>query len=131
MENIRIPSARNTPGIDFDFSAHRLTMRGESYPEDASAFYQPLLKALEQYLTGGRARTIDFDVYLTYFNSSSTKALFRIFDLLEEASRRGDEVRVNWYYHEDDDNIMEFGQDFREDFEVLTFTLCALPPEAG
>ncbi len=125
MDNLRIDPTRNTPEIDFDFRRHSLLIRGESYPENAADFYAPVLAWLEEYLGALQSCEVVLRVDLTYFNSSSTKALFRIFDLLEDASGGGNTVRVRWHYDVDDDNILEFGEDFREDFARLLFELCA------
>ncbi len=46
MDRIQIPATSRSPLVDFDFAAGRLLLRGESYPEDAAAFYGPLLQAL-------------------------------------------------------------------------------------
>lgn len=58
---------------------------------------------------------------LAYFNSSSTKMLFSLFDVLNGKAADGTPVILNWYHDEDDDTLFEFGQELCEDFTALTF----------
>ena len=126
MENLKIAATERSPEVDFDFKHGILSLRGESYPEDASTVFGPIFSALEQFLAtvGNREVRIDFD--LTYFNSSSAKALMNMFQLLDHAAAAGANVRVTWFFAPDDDTMKEFGEDFSEDLEHVTFNLVAI-----
>jgi hypothetical protein len=128
MDRLQLPQTERSPLVDFDFDRHRLCLEGESYPEDAAAFFGPLLSALDHYLASLRAdppeAALVLDLRLSYFNSSSAKALMNIFQRLEAAARAGVGVLVNWHYQTDDETMMEFGEDFREDFRAARFELC-------
>ena len=123
MEKILKEATDRTPAVVFDFEMGKLSFKGESYPEDASAFFGPLHNALEEFLKGDFEH-LAFDIELAYFNSSSAKALMNLFQLLESAAEEGKKVDVNWVYNEDDDTMQEFGEDFASDMEHLTFNLC-------
>lgn len=120
MQDLYIPATATSPEVDFRFSADRLALVGESYPENAAAFYGPLLEALRDYLAEARGRSIEVRVELKYFNSSSTKALFNIFELLHAATG-ANEVKLHWYYDEEDETILEFGNDLHEDFPGIHY----------
>jgi hypothetical protein len=131
VQSLAIAGTDNTPEVDFDFAASELWLRGESYPENASAFFCPVIDALEAYLAEARERTITLNIGLIYFNSSSTKAIFHILDLLLAASEHGrNEIVVNWYHDPEDDNMREFGEEFAEEFPSLTFRVRSLEEEA-
>jgi hypothetical protein len=121
MENFFISATPSSPEVDFRFDQHTLSMKGESYPENAAAFYVPLIEQVKVYLGSCDKATITVNVSLAYFNSSSTKMLFSLFDLLNEAALVGNHVRLNWFHHEDDDTILEFGEELRADFGALDF----------
>lgn len=123
MENLRIEATERSPEVQFDFAAGRLALRGESYPEDASAVFGPIFGALQAYLAELGQGEVRFDVELVYFNSSSAKALMNIFLMLEKAAAAGASVVVNWAYAPDDDTMKEFGEDFSEDLEYVVFNL--------
>lgn len=124
MEALIIPSTNRTPAIEFDFANHHLTCKGESYPEDAAAFYGLILAKTKEYLDELNGAAVVVDIKMEYFNSSSAKALMNFFQLLELAAAEGKQITVNWFYQEDDDTMQEFGEDFSEDLEHVTFTLC-------
>ena len=45
------------------------------------------------------------------FNTSSSKCILDVFKKLETLS--GTEVKVNWYYEEDDEDMLEAGEDYQ------------------
>lgn len=127
MKKIIREASDRTPGVVFDFKNGTFSFKGESYPEDASAFFGPLHQALKEFLEGPFEGPIVFDVKLDYFNSSSAKVLMNLFQLLEDAAENGGKSTVvNWHYHEDDDTLQEFGEDFASDMEYTAFNLCVL-----
>jgi hypothetical protein len=101
-----------------------LTIRGESYPENAAAFYAPIIEGLRLYLASCSNAVITVDVTLTYFNSSSTKMLFSVFDALDQAASSGNDVLVRWYRDAEDETILEFGEELQADFTAIQFTDC-------
>lgn len=121
MENIYIAATPSSPEVNFDFALHQLSIRGESYPENAAAFYGDLIKGLGEYLAGCEETSITVDIALAYFNSSSTKMLFNMFEAFNDALNNGNTVIVNWYHDEEDDMILEFGQELSDDFPGITF----------
>ncbi|MDV3239514.1 MAG: DUF1987 domain-containing protein [Gammaproteobacteria bacterium] len=121
MDDLFLCGTASCPEVDFRFSEHRLALRGESYPENAAAFYGPLIERLRTYLERLREAEVTVDVALRYFNSSSTKLLFNLFGMLNEAARSGNTVVVRWHYDPDDDNMSEFGQELKMDFADIRF----------
>ncbi|ETU73410.1 DUF1987 domain-containing protein [Pseudomonas aeruginosa] len=124
MDNLYIEATATSPVVDFQFDRHQLTLRGESYPENAAAFYAPITQQLRGYLATLQGNAVTVDIALAYFNSSSTKMLFSIFDALDESARHGNTIRVNWYFDEEDETIFEFGEELKADFEAIEFNDC-------
>ncbi|MFP4452722.1 MAG: DUF1987 domain-containing protein [Desulfobacterales bacterium] len=85
-----------------------------------------MLQWLETYLNQLEDETVEVDVELIYFNSSSSKVFMNFFDMLEDAARRGVSVVVNWKYHKDNDTALECGEEFQEDMENVSFNLVEL-----
>ncbi len=123
MDNLEIKATSRTPEVFFDFNNNRLKMSGESYPEDAMEFYNPIFGALDAYLGKLGNRNCRFDFELFYFNSSSAKAIMMLMDKLDEAARNGWAVEVCWYYDAEDDTMEELGEEFGEDLNHAKFTL--------
>lgn len=121
MQDLYIPAERDKPEVDFKFSRHYLCLRGESFPENALAFYGPVVSALMGYLAATRDTPITVDIELRYFNSSSTKIMLNIFRMLDQASSNGNTVHLNWRHDADDDTVAEFGDDIASDFITIKY----------
>ncbi len=122
MDNIKIEATERTPEIDFNFEKATFTIKKESYPEDITDFFGPVIQALKAWLESQDGTNIVFNFELIYFNSSSAKVLMDLFDMLDEAAT-ANKVTVNWIYEAEDDNMEELGEDFGEDLERATFNM--------
>lgn len=124
MPNLELAKSTDTPAISFDHERGTLRIEGESYPENAMEFYRPVLESLNIFVEE-REIALEVEFRMLYFNSSSSKCLLDLFDILEEYAASGKKVTVNWYYQEDDEDIKESGEDFAEDlkldFELIPF----------
>lgn len=122
MTELLIAATASSPEINFRFDSRSLSIKGEAYPENAALFWGEIINAVRDFLAQDESQeTITVDVALAYFNSSSTKMLFTLFDALNEKAAAGTPVVLNWFHDEDDDTIFEFGQELCEDFTALTF----------
>jgi hypothetical protein len=130
MENLEIRATERSPEVRFDAVARVLSLRGESYPEDASTLFGPIFAWLDRFLAGPPGQPVRVEFELIYFNSSSAKALMNIFLLLDKAAAAGTPVTVVWHYSADDETMKEFGEDFAEDLEHVAFNLVEQPAGA-
>jgi len=124
MKNLVIEATKQTPKVSFDADNHVLEFQGESYPENMALFAVPIFSWLEEYLEQLGDQPITVNIELIYFNSSSSKMLLDLFDQLEEeVEDNGKNITVNWIYDADNDSAEEYGEEFQEDIESLTFNL--------
>jgi len=123
MERINIAKTARTPQIDFDFASNEFVIAGESYPEDASTFFGPLLERITKYLSGLSGAEISFRFEMIYFNSSTAKIVMELFEALEETAASGNQVTITWVYEAGDDNIKELGEEFAEELSDAKFML--------
>ncbi|WP_312982056.1 DUF1987 domain-containing protein [Atlantibacter sp.] len=124
--SIALAATHSTPEVHFDFPGCRLMIKGEAYPENAAAFFRPLLEAVETWLQESAVpHPVAVHVALSYFNSSSTKLLFEFFDALNRFAQAGKPCHLHWYYDAEDDISEEFGQELSLDFPALNVTLIA------
>lgn len=126
MENISIKAGDRSPAVEFRFNENRLSLSGESYPEDTATFFGPVLKALSGYCESTPSRQIAFDISLAYFNTSSAKVLMNMLQMLEARAKGGTDVCINWFYQRDDEVLQEFGEDFSRDLQHVRFNLVAI-----
>lgn len=124
MDNWSVAATKQTPAIEFNAVNQTLTMLGESYPENISELSTPLFQWLNHYFTDPAAQKLQLDIELTYFNSSSSKMLLDLFAHLEtEVEENQRDIAVNWIYAEENESALEYGEEFKEDLNYLTFNL--------
>ncbi len=116
MSDFLLNPTRTTPRIELHAKDGKLWLEGECYPENANAFFEPLFAALERFFTENRALEVNFK--LNYFNTSSSKRLLDLLELLEKRVRLGGKVVVIWHYRADDEDILESGREFAEDVKL-------------
>ena len=121
METLEIESTERTPGIKFDYDHHYFEINGEAYPENSDEFFRPIMESLQEYSGLGSSETITFVFKLIYFNSSSARVFMKLFELLDEMAEERS-VEIEWHYHEEDDTMEEFGEEFAEDMDCLLYT---------
>jgi hypothetical protein len=108
MEDLKQEGSAKTPVVEFN-SNGELLLKGRSIPENSIEFYKPLIEWLESYSESPNSTTV-LSVQLEYFNTSSSKCILDIFKKLESVS--GSEISVKWHYEEDDEDMLEAGEDY-------------------
>ncbi len=115
---LEIKGTNKTPYIKFDPNTGVLEMKGRSIPENAVEFYKPLVDWLDKYAQDPKEHTV-VNVQLEYFNTSSSKCILDVFKKLEDINKQeGKEVVINWYYEEDDEDMLEAGEDYQSILKI-------------
>ena len=107
MSTIQFEGTAKTPRVAFHDSPLSMEISGRSIPENSIAFYTPLLDWVDEHLKAGGA--VEVSIRLEYFNTSSSKCLM---DLLKRVEQSAAEATVLWYYEEDDEDMLEAGEDY-------------------
>ena len=118
MENLVIEATKYTPAVSFDGSKHQLLIEGKSTPENTFEFFEPILAWLKAYFSQAQTAAVEFNV--PYFNSSSSRVMFDIFDILDKAASSGSTLTIKWKYASENENGLETGEEFQEDFKDLS-----------
>ncbi|MFO7850982.1 MAG: DUF1987 domain-containing protein [Bacteroidota bacterium] len=122
MEPIIIEGTPKTPTVHFDSSQGVFKLEGRSIPENSVEFYKPLVDWLDRYKENPLPRTT-VEVKLEYFNTSSSKCILDVFKKLEIIHKSKNDVEIKWYYEEDDEDMLEAGEDYesiiRVPFEMI------------
>ena len=117
MKILNIEKKKGTPEVILNNELNIYEINGESYPENSAEFYNPIINWISEYCKD-YLKKLTLNINLTYFNTSSSKALLDIFDILEDFHINNGKVTVNWYYNIEDESTKENGEEFAED---LTF----------
>ena len=114
MEDLKLEGSAKTPIVEFNAKGD-LLLKGRSIPENSIEFYKPLIEWIDSYSQAVNSSTV-LSVQLEYFNTSSSKCILDVFKKLETLS--GSEVSVKWYYEEDDEDMLEAGEDYEAIIDI-------------
>jgi hypothetical protein len=124
-QNLLIEGTPKTPTITFEPETGLLEIKGRSIPENSTEFYRPLCEILKKTPDNSSvALTVNFQ--LEYFNTSSSKCILDILKILALIKKSGTEVLINWYYEEDDEDMLESGENYQEIVNI-PFKMIVLP----
>src|SRR5690606_7248302 len=113
MDILNLEGTEDTPKIMLDKGNGIFEISGRSLPEDSAEFYQPVLDWIDEYSKEANAST-EFMFKLEYFNTASSKLILDVLSALEDI----DGVKIIWYFHEDDEDMEEAGEEFSELVEL-------------
>lgn len=111
-----------TPKIVFDIANEEFEIKGCSRPEDVRDFYVPIIRWLEDFKASVtedlkqkyRDNPLVFNFEFDYFNSSSAKFILDVLILINNIHRDGLNIRIDWYFDENDEDMKEVGEELSE-----------------
>lgn len=102
-----------TPLVNFNSDAGKLELKGRSIPENSIEFYNPVFKWIDDYSISPKEET-ELHIQLEYFNTSSSKCVLDILKKLQTLHQNNrTKAKVYWYYEEDDEDMLEAGDDYQ------------------
>lgn len=108
MQLYRKDQTKNSPEITLD-PGGIIRIKGRSILENATDFYKPVIEWIEDYVRKPVALTC-IDIHLEYFNSATAKVLITLIQRASAVTFRNSKLKVNWYYEEGDEDILERGE---------------------
>jgi hypothetical protein len=123
MDNLIIEKTISTPNINFNYDMRKLIISGESFPENAAKFYQPVMNWIKEYLGEIEEEETEVEFEIIYFNSSTSKIFMMIFSLFDQEAEKGKNISINWIVSEDNETAIECGEEFEEDIEFVNFNI--------
>lgn len=117
MERFFLKPTNETPRIELDKVKNIFEISGTSLPEDVVQFYTPVLTWLNQYSSNPNEKTV-VKFSMDYYNTSSSKMILKILELFKDIYRKGFDVEIHWHYFEDDEDIIEAGEDYSETIKI-------------
>lgn len=113
MDILNLEGTEDTPKIILDKKNGIMEISGRSLPEDSTEFYKPVLDWIESYAQDPNPTTI-FVFKLEYFNTASSKLILDVLYALEDIKG----IKVQWHFHDEDEDMEEAGQEFSELVEI-------------
>ncbi len=103
-----IEATDSTPEIIIDKENQKISIKGKIIPENPIKYFAEISPIIMEFYN--ECDNIKLEFELEYFNTSSAKYLFDLLKKFEDKSK----VEVIWIYENDDEDILEAGQDYEE-----------------
>jgi len=116
MDKFYIEASKSSPEVLYDPEEKTLSIQGESYPENSFTFYKPIFELAKNAIDENNG--FNLIIKVTYLNTSSTKSIMNLLDIIDESYQKGNGVSVKWYYEEDNEHSYELALDFKEYLEL-------------
>ncbi len=119
MEKLSLQGSPKTPTVEMNAESGVIEIKGRSIPENSIDFYRPVVEWLDKYAENPASETV-VNIQLEYFNTSSSKCILDVFKKLETVYKKNGEkgVVINWYYEEDDEDMLEAGEDYQSILKI-------------
>jgi hypothetical protein len=104
-------------GVEFLFDQRLLRFSGDSYPENAFDFFNPLLQWIKILVNHSR-KPVFVEFKVNYFNTSSSKFLFQILEMLHAFRDKGNTVCVSFLMQENGDDTFETWKELMDELEL-------------
>lgn len=127
MKDFSYIGTRSVPDVNLIAGTGRIEIKGRSIQEHTTAFYQPILEWIDNYVKNpAEVTTINFQ--LGYYNSATKKYLLEILERCRPLLNSDKKLLFNWYYNEDDDEEEDAGKLYAE-LSGIPVNLIATPNE--
>ena len=123
MENLFIAPTEESPEVSLNAEKNRLTLEGESHPEDIDKFFLPIFDWVDEFFKYKYWRDdaknrydidITLDLKLTYFNSSSAKRILDLIGKITQLKKEETCFSIRWFFNPDDPDSEEAGRQFAD-----------------
>jgi hypothetical protein len=123
MEALDIRATNDTPKVLLDSENQIFEISGRSLPEDVVSFYRPVIDWLDEYMDAPNKET-EFVFKYVYFNTATSKLIQDILAKLEEVKEHGSDVRILWFYEQEDEDMLDLGEEFKENVDIPFEIIC-------
>jgi hypothetical protein len=113
MEKLFIKETLNSPRVILDSTKKRFEIVGKSFPENAKAFYQPVIDWLKD-VPAPSSEKIRLSIMLDYISSSSVISLKQVLGKIKTANANGANIEVLWHYDASDPDMKEIGEEYEK-----------------
>ncbi len=122
MNSLKIESTTFTPEINFDITNNTLSFLKVSKPGNAIDFYKPVFEFIDNFekvkVKSKIAKELVIDFNFDYFNTATAKIIYELLEKFKNIQKQGVNVIINWYYHPEDDDLLEEGEIMSEALDL-------------
>ena len=117
---MKIKQTHNTPYVFLDKKNFQLTLKGKSYPENATTFYKPINEEIIKHSEDMKKSIITVEFLIEIISSTSSTCIYKIFKDLHNLYKK---TIINWYCEKDDEDMIEQASIFKSSFSKIEFNI--------
>jgi hypothetical protein len=106
----------STPGVLLD-PGGTIIIKGRSMNKNATEFYKQIESWIDIYVHNPADITC-VDIYLEYFNGVNSIIFNSLLKKISKVRLKNKELVINWYYEEDDDDILAQGENISSVLDI-------------
>ncbi len=118
QKKLIISPTKGTFGINFDPAKNVFEIKGNSFPPNALEFYEPLIDWVKEFLSGDVKDPVLIKFKVNYYNTSSSKYIYKILELFNEHNEKTQNVKLKWYSSDDDDELFDDWKSLIQDLDL-------------
>ncbi|NOQ23835.1 MAG: DUF1987 domain-containing protein [Bacteroidales bacterium] len=122
MNSLRIEATTFTPEINFDIDTNTLSFLKVSKPANAFDFYKPVFDFIDLFekekIKSKIVKELIINIQFDYFNTATAKIIYELLEKFKRIEEQGVGIVVNWFYHPDDEDLLEEGEIMSEAVEL-------------
>ena len=122
MNFLKIEATTFTPEINFDIENNTLSFLKVSKPANAIKFYKPVFDFLDHFekskVKSKVIKELVIDFKFDYFNTATAKIIYELLKKIKNIQEQGLEIIINWYYHPEDEDLLEEGEIMSEALDL-------------
>ncbi len=131
MKNLFIESRsqgrmERSPEIDFNAESGILSITGESVLENPLRFYTPVVEWMREFVATFK-HEIKLSIRLGYYNTSTSKNIYTLLEILSDHLKAGGKVKIDWYYKNYDSDTREEIEDIMLDLDLNINMISYIP----
>jgi hypothetical protein len=107
--SLHIAATDDTPEVKFSLDSGKSSILGRSLPENAYEFYRPIITWLNSNIHHIKHKN-ELELSFDYFNSSSSRYLFEMLNILERSPNRR-LITIRWKVEKGDELMFEKAQE--------------------
>jgi hypothetical protein len=113
----------DSPRILLDATKPVFLIEGPSYPEDALEVYECVLTWIKSCIYNIKEQ-LNCEFKFNVLSSASRKLIQEILFMLEKAHRINKNIKILWYFNEDDEDMKDAGEDLMENINLPFDMIC-------
>jgi hypothetical protein len=122
MNSLKIEATTFTPEINFDIDNNTLSFLKVSKPANAIEFYKPVFEFIDLFekekIKSKIVKELIINIRFDYFNTATAKIIYELLEKFKRIEEQGVGIVVNWYYHPEDEDLLEEGEIMSEATEI-------------